>query len=183
MPTRIPEPWGAFLSSLDDKLSEPVELVCIGGFVVSLQYGLPRPTADVDVLEVRPSSLVADLDTLAGLGSPLYKKHRVYLQKVTVNTCPEAYEDRLTEMYRGAFSRLRLLALDPYDLALSKLERNIDRDREDVYYLAKTIPLDLELLQSRYREEMRPYLGDQIQERSDRTIRMWVEAIREQQGA
>ena len=29
------------------------------------------------------------------------------------------------------FTHLQLMALDPYDLALSKLERNIERDRSD----------------------------------------------------
>jgi hypothetical protein len=42
-------------------------------------------------------------------------------------------------MYAGAFPRLRIFALDPYDLALSKLERNIQRDRDDVFHLARTI--------------------------------------------
>jgi len=35
-----PLPWSAFL---DQAISEPIELHCIGGFVVSLLYGLPRP--------------------------------------------------------------------------------------------------------------------------------------------
>jgi len=40
-------------------------------------------------------------------------------------------------------------------LALSKLERNIERDRADVRFLARTILLDLEILQDRYRKELR----------------------------
>jgi hypothetical protein len=44
-------------------------------------YGLKRPTADVDVLAVKPR---LDLTPIAGIGSPLHKKHRVYLQLVTV---------------------------------------------------------------------------------------------------
>jgi hypothetical protein len=39
-----PLPWSAFLDELDQAISEPIELHCIGGFVVSLLYGLPRPT-------------------------------------------------------------------------------------------------------------------------------------------
>lgn len=34
------------------------------------------------------------------------------------------------------------MALDPYDLARSKLERNIQRDRYDVRHLARTVPFD-----------------------------------------
>jgi hypothetical protein len=36
----------------------------------------------------------------------------------------------------ATWTHLRLFALDPVDLALSKLERNSDRDREDVVGLA-----------------------------------------------
>ena len=49
------------------------------------------------------------------------------------------YEDRLKEILPGALRYLRLLALDPYDLALSKLERNIQRDGDDVEHLARTV--------------------------------------------
>ncbi len=81
MPLDIPEPWGAFLSDLDRELGRPVELHCLGGFVVTMLYGLKRPTADIDVLVVRPQM---DLNPLAGIGSSLHKKHRVYVQLVTV---------------------------------------------------------------------------------------------------
>jgi hypothetical protein len=69
------------------------------------------------------------------------------------------------------------VALDPYDLALTKLERNIERDRSDVRYLARIIPFDLELLCDRYRQELRPYLGNP--KRKDLTLKLWIEAIRE----
>ncbi len=84
------------------------------------------------------------------LGGPLYRKYGVYLDRVTVAQPPYDYESRLQEMFPGAFQNLRLMALDPYDLALTKLERNIERNRSDVRYLARSIPFDLELLRDRY---------------------------------
>ena len=176
MPPDIPTPWDAFLNELDRSVEEPVELHCLGGFVLTMLYGLKRPTADVDVLAVRPP---INLDPLAGIGSPLHKRHRVYLQLVTVlEAYPEDYEERLTEMFRGAFKNLRLLALDPHDLALTKLRRNSQRDREDVLHLAIAAPLDIETLRARYRE-MRPLLANP--EREDLTLRLWIEAIQEAQ--
>ena len=170
----IPKPWNAFLRDLDRGLEEPVELHCLGGFVLTMLYGLMRPTADVDVLAVRPRM---DLNQLAGIGSPLHKKHRIHLQLVTVlEAYPEDYEERLTEMFPGAFRNLRLFALDPHDLALTKLRRNSQRDREDVLYLANAAPLDLETLRARYLA-MRPCLGNP--EREDLTLRLWIEAIEE----
>ena len=59
---------------MDEQLPEPVELHCLGGFLVAICY--------------------------------------------------------------GRFRHLRLRALDPYDLALSKLSRNSPVDREDAAHLA-----------------------------------------------
>jgi hypothetical protein len=72
---------------------------------------------------------------------------------------PENYEDRLSEIFPRVFKHLRLLGLDPYDLALSKRERNIQRDRDAVKHLAKTVPFDLEVLKRRYQKELR-WVGD-----------------------
>jgi hypothetical protein len=83
-------------------------------------------------------------------------------------------------MFAGAFVKLRLFALDPYDLALSKLERNAQRDREDVFYLADAVPFDVTVLRQRYQEELRPYLGNPARE--DLTLDRWVEAIEERRG-
>jgi hypothetical protein len=80
-------------------------------------------------------------------------------------------------MFAGEFKRLRICALDPYDLALSKLERNIQRDRDDVKYLARSIPLNLEILKERYDEELRWQLGNP--EREDLTLKLWIEMIEE----
>jgi hypothetical protein len=174
MPLDIPEPWGAFLRDLDRELVSPVELHCLGGFVVTMLYGFTRPTADIDVLVVKPQ---IDLNPLAGIGSFLHKKHGLYVQRVTVlEAYPEDYEQRLTELFPGALRRLRLFALDPYDLALTKLRRNSQRDREDVLYLANAVPFDIGTLRDRY-QEMRPCLGNP--EREDLTLKLWIEAIEE----
>jgi len=113
-------------------------------------YGLDRPTADVDVLPFGVNSATESLMRLAGEGFALHKKFGVYLQIVGVAQLPINYEDRLTEMFAKSFNRLRLFALDSYDLALSKIERNTQRDRDDVKHLARTLPLDLNVLKDRY---------------------------------
>jgi hypothetical protein len=87
---------------------------------------------------------------------------------------------RLTEIFPGKFNRLRLLALDPYDVALSKIERNTQRDRDDVRHLARMVPFDLDKLKERYQNELRPYLGNP--EREDLTLKLWFEAIEEERA-
>ena len=180
MGAELPEPWRAFLAELDRAVPSEVHLHCLGGFVMIARYGMPRPTADVDVLAVTPRDTLALLLTLGGQGTPLHHKHRVYLDFVTVAAYPDSYELRLTEMFAGAFSKLRLFALDAYDLALAKLERNSQRDREDVFYLADTVPLEITRLRQRYQEELRPYLGNAARE--DLTMDLWAEAIEERRG-
>ena len=99
---------------------------------------------------------------------------------MTVVTLPEDYDQRLTEMFPGAIPNLRLLAPDPYDLARAKLERNWQRDRDDVKHLARVVPFDLALLQERYERELRPYLA--LPEREDLTLRLWREMLAETQA-
>ena len=133
----MPEPWKSFFGEIDASLEEEVALHCLGGFVMAVLYGLDRPTADVDVLPFGSNVVSESLIGLAGQGSTLHKKYRVYLQVVGVAQVPVNYEERLTEMFPGTFNHLRLFALDPYDLALTKLERNTQRDRDDVKHLAR----------------------------------------------
>ena len=85
----LPAPWEGFLAELDEKLEFPVELHCLGGFVLLVLYERPIQTADLDTLAVIPNSASSLLEELAGRGSPLHEKHRVYLQIVTVAEVPE----------------------------------------------------------------------------------------------
>lgn len=127
----LPEPWASFLSELDKQLSGPTQLHCLGGFVLKTIYHLPRPTSDLDYIAVIPYERWEELRRLAGRDSQLARKHRAWIEHVTVADVPEDYRDRLSEIAAGHFSKLRLWALDPYDLLLAKLTRNHPVDRED----------------------------------------------------
>ena len=72
------------------------------------------------------------------------------------------------------WKRLGLFALDPTDIALSKLERNADRDREDVVRLAKARLIDPHTLKQRYTNELRPYLLNK-HPWHDKTLELWIE--------
>jgi hypothetical protein len=94
---------------------------------------------------------------------------------VGIVTAPDDYTDRLRTMFPKAYRRLRLMGLEAHDVALSKLERNSARDREDVRFLARAVPLDLAVLESRYNSELRPYLVNP--DRHDLTLRLWLEML------
>lgn len=174
-PRDLPHPWRAFLVGVDRQLPQPIEIHCLGGFVAAFYYDLLRPTNDLDYVEVIPHDAIATLQEIAGVESPLAREHRVHLQHVAVASLPESYAERLAEIFPGTFRHLRIFALDPHDLALSKLTRNSPIDRDDVAQLARAVPLDADLLRTRYRTELRPIvIGDP--ERHDRTLEMWIEA-------
>ncbi|MEP6788024.1 MAG: DUF6036 family nucleotidyltransferase [Acidobacteriota bacterium] len=174
----IPQPWLSFLRDVDALLHEETYLHCIGGFVVTVVYGAVRDTSDLDALTlVRHQS---DLFDRAGIGSDLFKQYGLYLDPVGIATLPENYEDRLEELFLGTFSRLHLFALDPYDIALAKIERNGDVDRQDVLHLARVVPFDLEVFRTRYIDELRVYLGNP--EREDLTLKLWIEMIEEERA-
>jgi hypothetical protein len=174
---QLHEPWRSFLHDLDAQLSGPTEIHCLGGFVVAEYYGLSRPTADIDIIQVRGASDAADVQRIGGKGSPLAKKYRVYIDIVTVADVPDGYEERLIDVYAEEFLNLRVRVFERHDLALAKLGRNQDYDREDVRRLALGPGLDVVILEQRYREELRSRLGNP--EREDLTLELWIEMIRE----
>jgi hypothetical protein len=168
---------GVRFFALDSELKGVVTLRCLGGFVVTQQYGIRRSTGYIDFVSISTMSGHDDVEAVGGLGSNLYKKYRVYVQYVGIATPPCDYADRLQEMYPGSpWNNLRLFALDPVDVALAKLERNSDRDREDLLGLARAGYIDANVLKTRYFEEVRPYLLSKI-EWHDRTLNLWVDLI------
>jgi hypothetical protein len=84
------EPWRSFLRDLDAALKGSIELRCLGGFVVAQHHcGIGRETADIDFLAAVAQSPEDDIETLAGLGSALHRRYRLYVQRVGVAT-PQA---------------------------------------------------------------------------------------------
>ena len=98
-PSRPPEPWKSFFKELDEAVDTTVRLDCIGGFVVTLLYGLERPTADIDVIELAPRTAAKTIMELGIRGGPLHQKYRIYLDRVAVAAIPESYENRLSRCF------------------------------------------------------------------------------------
>jgi hypothetical protein len=82
MKADLAEPWQAFLADLDARVSHQVALHRCGGFVVTTRYGMPRTTADLDVLSILPGDDQRKPMEMAGRGSALHKTHGVYVDLV-----------------------------------------------------------------------------------------------------
>ena len=173
MPNRIQEPWFSFLRDVDRALGEPVEVHCLGGFVLAVLWGLPRPTGDVDFIEVRPDTAGEDLLRIAGEGTALAQEHQVHFHRVTIAEYPEDYERRLIDITPRGLHKLTLKALEIHDVILAKLSRNSARDRADLEFVVKTGALDRRLLKERFEAELRPYLLNEARETL--TLELWLE--------
>ena len=151
----IPSPWREFLLELDVLLPERVTFECVGGFAVVLAYGLPRSTSDLDYFTLEPSNLTTVVHNLAGEGSALARKYKIHVHHAGIASLPVNYQQRMTEMYPGIFKQIRLFVLDPCDLVLSKICRNIERDREDAKHLIKTQRIEVAIFRERYDSELK----------------------------
>ena len=149
----LPPPWPEFLADVDRSLPTPVELHCVGGFVLAGVYGIPRTTNDLDYISADPSQAHHDLDRIAGRNSDLARKHKLFLQMVGVADYPENYASRLMTLTLG-LTKLTLRVLEPHDLLLSKLTRNSPKDMQDVQALARKLDLSFEVMMQRFRTEM-----------------------------
>jgi hypothetical protein len=87
-PPDLPEPWRRFLAEVDRLLPVPVQLHCLGGFVLAVRHRLPRATSDIDYIASVPRDAVETVQRIAGRDSPLAKKHRLHFQHVGVASLP-----------------------------------------------------------------------------------------------
>jgi Nucleotidyltransferase of unknown function (DUF6036) len=172
----LPSPWKEFLEEIDSALTVPVTVYCMGGFVLTQHYGAERGTGDIAFFTVIPSECAETLEKIAGEGSVLAKKYKLRLHRVGVATMPDGYQDRASEMFPDLFKKLHLYAPDPYDLVLSKIERNSPKDIADVQYLAKSQDLKADELRDRYERDLRPYLQSP-ELRDDLTVELWLEDL------
>ena len=139
------------LTEINNQLSSPVQLICIGGFVVTNIHGFSRSTGDLDHIE--SPELGAELQQIAGKGTLLHKKYGLYVDYVGFVTMPLNFEERLVETLFH-FANIKILVPEVYDLVLAKLERNSPKDQQDVQFLAKKYGLSFAVLQKRFEDEL-----------------------------
>ena len=65
MPPKIPPPWLDCLRDVDCVLGRSIEVHCLGGFVLGVLHDLPRPTGDVDFVEIAPAEAAEELLRIA----------------------------------------------------------------------------------------------------------------------
>lgn len=174
----IHEPWFSLLKEIDDSLESEISFHCFGAFAITVQFGLPRETSDVDVMSGIVRDHYRNLTEKAGKDSPLHKKYGVYLDLVgAIASVPDDYEERLIQI-DTPFEKIRFSVMEVHDIILAKISRNQPKDIQDVEYLARTADLDVALLEERYYSELQ-YNIIGAPERAEGTLRTWIDLITE----
>jgi hypothetical protein len=55
------------------------------------------------------------------------------------------------------------------------------KSSSDIKHLARVVPFDLEILRSRFENELKPYLGNP--QRESLTLQLWIDAIKEERAS
>lgn len=108
-------------------------LILVGGSTLAL-LGNMRPTIDIDFVgdDIHPSELHQSLLKMA-------EDFGVYADPVPLERfipLPEGSAER--RIHIGQFGNLEIYVADPYSIALSKIDRGMDTDYDDLLFSSKT---------------------------------------------
>jgi len=151
----------AQLSGIERKLL-PVRLYVAGGAALHLRTGA-RMSEDIDAVFSRRVVLKDDLQV--SYRGPDGRARVLYLDRNYNDTLglmhEDAYEDAEPLELAGTDARVvEVRVLSPVDLAVSKLFRFGDADREDLEVLAREKLIDADTLRKRAEEALKGYVGD-----------------------
>lgn len=120
----------AFLEEVGKRYSQPADLLLLGGGALCL-LGSPRPTLDIDYVgdDLTKNELQQCIDQVA-------QDMGIVVEAVPIAgfvPLPEDADQRKVSV--GQFGAVQVHILDPYSMALSKIDRGFDTDIEDVVFL------------------------------------------------
>jgi hypothetical protein len=152
-------PARGFLEALDqawpDVGTGKIRLQVIGSTALMLQFDYVRGTKDSDLLRAGslPTPLETRLETLAGAGSTLARRHRMYLDLVAPSLLfrPQRLEFHLLVALNETLRAFEVEALDPVDVVVTKLKRFHANDLADIRAVWEQGLLDHGRLLERFR--------------------------------
>ncbi len=132
---------------VDARLKKQIALYIIGGASAILGYNVTKVTNDVDVDGAIDSDLNQIFDEEA-------KKLNLdlYLSSKGVFFPPDDYRSR-TKFKEFPKNKLRVWYLNQYDLAISKIDRGLDKDFDDIKRVHEKSPYDRDKLINIFNEE------------------------------
>jgi hypothetical protein len=132
----------SILTTLGEQVPPASRLFLIGGSALTL-LGSPRPSLDIDFVgdDIYPSELHRALIAKA-------KEMKLQVEAVPLERfipLPEGNEQR--HIFIGQFANLDVYVTDPYSIALSKVDRGLLTDFDDIIFLIKKNHITLEDLE------------------------------------
>lgn len=130
------------LTQLGERLPPFSKLTLIGGSALIL-LGSPRLTVDIDFVgdDVNPNELHRQIIQIA-------KELKIQIEPVPIERfipLPKGSEDRAIPI--AQFGNLNIYVADPYSIALSKIDRGLDSDLDDLIFLIQSNHIELKKLE------------------------------------
>jgi hypothetical protein len=150
------------LRSAKADAKEPIAMYLAGGAAMHFYTGA-RMTDDVDAVFDRKLLVPADLTVIYRDAEG--KARSVYFDVNYNETYALLHEDAHDDAWRLPLKGIegaRVLVLQPVDLALSKLGRFSDIDREDIVQLARNGFVTAQALRKRAEEALPSYVGNPV---------------------
>ena len=122
----------SILQSLGERVPSDSQLILIGGSALAL-LGSPRLTIDIDFIgdDLHPNALHRSLMQIA-------TELKIHVEPVPLARfipLPKGSDKRNIRI--GQFGNLEVHVADPYSIALSKLDRGLETDFEDLIFLVQ----------------------------------------------
>lgn len=122
----------ALLTETGQRYQQPATLLLLGGSALRL-LGSPRPTLDIDYVghDLHKDPLQIVLEQVA-------EEMGLEVEAVPIDAfvpLPSDAQQRLLPV--GSYGALNVYILDPYTIALSKIDRGFDTDIEDIIFLIR----------------------------------------------
>ncbi len=135
-------------------IDQDVYIILVGAASLILKFNLKRATSDIDILE----PLSANRRLFGGLGQLLSRMGFHIVSETLLNLHPD-YMERLELFERKG--KIRILTLNPYDLAISKIDRGFAKDMKDIASSDLMSLIEMEKLESLYYEATQYWIGDE----------------------
>ena len=132
----------SILTILGEQVPPATQLFLLGGSALTL-LGSLRQSLDIDFVgdDIHPNELHRTIIEKA-------KELKLQVEAVPIDRfipLPEGNEQR--SIYIGQFANLEIHVIDPYSIALSKLDRGLFTDFDDIIFLIKSGHITLEELE------------------------------------
>lgn len=121
-----------FLKKLGELYKQPETLLLLGGGALNL-LGSPRATGDIDYVgsDISQNAFQKSISNLA-------KELALEIEPVPFDEFVPFGENAVErQIFVGRFGRIDVYIVDPYAIALSKLDRGFETDLEDVVFLIR----------------------------------------------